>query len=105
MKPARVEISSVCEQTVSQNQPFQHLSQQQKSNTLRYDTQRETGKSSGRQCGSSNQGPAEETGQAPSGAMLGGRENVSSSSSAGGTENHLTQIAHPGKLHLGLDGV
>lgn len=36
MEPARVEISSVCEETVSQNQPFQHLSQQQKSRTLRY---------------------------------------------------------------------
>lgn len=31
-----MEISSVSEQTVSQKQPFQHLSQQQKSNTLRY---------------------------------------------------------------------
>lgn len=36
MEPARVEISSVCEQTVSQNQTFQHLSQQQKSKALRY---------------------------------------------------------------------
>lgn len=104
MEPARVEISLVCEQTVSQNPTVPAFITATKVQGAQVQTQKLAGALEG-SVAVQIEDQLRRWDALRGGAMLSVHENASSISSARGTENHLTQIAHPGNLHLGLEGV